>query len=137
MHCRACASGAGAATSTSPRRTALVASKGKSAYVAAKHGITGLTKTVALECAEDGVTANATCPNFVRTELVDKQIRKLAASRGLGADEVAGDFVGEKHPSRNFVRATDAADFAVFLCSEAAASITGAVLPIDGGWTAQ
>ncbi len=115
----------------------LVASKGKAAYVAAKHGIAGLTKTVALECAEDGITANAICPGFVRTELVDRQIQKLARDRGEDADSVAGDFVGEKHPTRRFVEAADVAELAVFLCSDAASSITGAMLPIDGGWTAR
>lgn len=115
----------------------LVASKGKAAYVAAKHGIAGLTKAVALECAEDGITANAICPGFVRTELVDRQIQKLARDRGKSADDVAGDFVGEKHPTRKFVEASDVAELAVFLCSDAASSITGAMLPINGGWTAQ
>jgi len=115
----------------------LVASKNKSAYVAAKHGIVGLTKTVALEAAEDGITANAICPGFVRTELVDRQIAAMAAERGRETDEVAHEFVSEKHPNGRFVKPEEVGALAVFLCSDAAASITGAVMPMDGGWIAQ
>lgn len=115
----------------------LVASTGKSAYIAAKHGIIGLTKSTALETAEDGITANAICPGFVRTELVDRQIVNLAAERGQSTEEVAAKFVSEKHPNKKFVNAREIGALAVFLCSESAASITGSVMPIDGGWTAR
>jgi 3-hydroxybutyrate dehydrogenase len=115
----------------------LVASPGKSAYVAAKHGIVGLTKAVALEAANDGVTVNAIAPGFVRTPLIEKQLADLAARDGVGIDEVVDGFLGEKHPSRQFVEPPDLAQLAVFLCSDAAASMTGSTLPMDRGWTAQ
>lgn len=115
----------------------LVASPGKSAYVAAKHGIVGLTKAVALEAANDGVTVNAIAPGFVRTPLIEKQLADLAARDGVGIDEVVDGFLGEKHPSRQFVEPSDLAQLAVFLCSDAAASMTGSTLPMDRGWTAQ
>jgi len=115
----------------------LTASPAKSAYVAAKHGIVGLTKTVALETAESGITCNAICPGWVRTPLVEKQIEARAAAEGKSIDAATLDLVGEKHPNKSFVEVDQVAAFAVFLCGDAAATITGAALSIDGGWTAQ
>lgn len=114
-----------------------VASPFKSAYVAAKHGLLGLTKTVALEAAEHGVTANAICPGYVLTPLVEKQIPETASARGISEEEVIRDVLLGAQPTRQFVTTRQVGALAVFLCSEAAASITGAALPIDGGWTAQ
>ena len=116
---------------------ALVASPFKSAYVAAKHGIAGLTKTVALEVAEHGITMNAICPGYVWTPLVQKQIPDTAKARGLTEDQVINDVLLHAQPTKKFVQIEEVAAFAVFLASDAAASITGAVLPIEGGWTAQ
>lgn len=116
---------------------ALVASPFKSAYVAAKHGIAGLTKTVALETAEYGITVNAICPGYVRTPLVEKQIPETAKARGLTKDQVIRDVLLHAQPTRRFVTVEEIAALALFLCSPAAASITGAILPVDGGWTAQ
>jgi 3-hydroxybutyrate dehydrogenase len=115
----------------------LVASPHKSAYVAAKHGIVGLTKTVALEAAEFGVTVNAICPGFVLTPLVERQIPELAKSRGISEDEVVNKVMLAVQPTRQFVTIEQVGGLAVFLCTDAAASITGTSLPIDGGWTAQ
>jgi len=115
----------------------LTASPAKSAYVAAKHGIVGLTKTVALETAESGITCNAICPGWVRTPLVEKQIEARAGAEGKNIDVATLDLVGEKHPNKAFVEVDQVAAFAVFLCGDAAATITGAALSIDGGWTAQ
>lgn len=115
---------------------ALVASPFKSAYVAAKHGIAGLTKTVALEVAEAGITVNAICPGYVRTPLVDKQIPETAKARGITEQQVINDVLLAAQPTKQFVTVEQVAALAVFLCTENAASITGAVLPIDGGWTA-
>jgi 3-hydroxybutyrate dehydrogenase len=115
----------------------LVASPFKSAYVAAKHGIVGLTKTVALEVAEHGITANAICPGYVLTPLVEKQIPDQAKSRGITEDQVKHDVLLGAQPTKQFVTTEQIGALAVFLCSDAAASITGAALPIDGGWTAQ
>jgi 3-hydroxybutyrate dehydrogenase len=115
---------------------ALVASPFKSAYVAAKHGIAGLTKTIALEVAQNGITVNAICPGYVRTPLVDKQIPDQAKTRGISEDEVIQVLLAGQ-PTRRFVTVEEVGAFAVFLCSDGAASITGAILPIDGGWTAQ
>ncbi len=115
---------------------ALVASPYKSAYVAAKHGIAGLTKSVALEAAIHGVTVNAICPGYVWTPLVEKQIPDTMAARGLTKEEVINDVLLEAQPTKNFVTVEQIAGLAVFLCSDAAASITGAILPVDGGWTA-
>ena len=115
----------------------LVASPGKAAYVAAKHGIVGLTKTVALETAEDGVTANAICPGYVLTPLVEKQIPETAEARGMTEDAVRRDVLLAAQPTREFVTVGQVGALAAFLCTDAAASITGAALPVDGGWTAQ
>jgi 3-hydroxybutyrate dehydrogenase len=115
---------------------ALVASPFKAAYVAAKHGIAGLTKTVALEAAEDGITVNAICPGYVLTPLVQKQIPDTARARGITEDEVVKNVLLAAQPTKKFVTVEQVAAFAAFLASDAAASITGAVLPIEGGWTA-
>ena len=116
---------------------ALVASPFKSAYVAAKHGVAGLTKTIALEGAQHGVTANAICPGYVLTPLVEKQIPDTAKARGITEEEVKRDVLLAAQPTKQFVTVEQIGAFAVFLASEQAASITGQMLPIDGGWTAQ
>ena len=116
---------------------ALVASPYKSAYVAAKHGIAGFTKTVALEVATQGITMNAICPGYVWTLLVQKQIPDTARARGLTEQQVIDDVLLKAQPTKKFVTIEQVAAFAAFLASDAAASITGAVLPMDGGWTAQ
>ncbi|WP_420393788.1 3-hydroxybutyrate dehydrogenase [Acuticoccus sp.] len=115
---------------------ALVASPGKVAYVAAKHGIAGLTKTVALETAEDNVTVNAICPGYVWTPLVEKQIPDTARTRGITEDEVKRDVLLAAQPTKKFVTVEEVASLALYLCSDRAASITGAVISMDGGWTA-
>ncbi len=115
----------------------LVASKHKSAYVAAKHGLVGLTKVAALELAGSGITCNAICPGWVLTPLVQKQIDDLAASRKLSAEAAKMELLGEKQPSREFATPEQIGALTVFLCSEGAAQIRGAALPVDGGWTAQ
>ena len=115
----------------------LVASPFKSAYVAAKHGVIGLTKTVALEGARHGVTCNAICPGYVWTPLVESQIEDTAKARGIGRDEVIETVLLAAQPTREFATVEQLGALAVFLCSEAAASITGAALPVDGGWIAQ
>jgi 3-hydroxybutyrate dehydrogenase len=116
---------------------ALVASPFKSAYVTAKHGLLGLTKTVALEAAEYGVTCNAICPGYVLTPLVESQIPETAKARGISEEEVIRDVLLAAQPTRKFVTTTEVGALTVFLCSDAAASITGIALPVDGGWTAQ
>lgn len=116
---------------------ALVASPFKSAYVAAKHGIAGLTKTVALETAEHGITVNALCPGYVLTPLVEKQIPETAKARGLTEEQVVKDVLLKAQPTRRFVTTGEIGALTVFLCGEHAASITGTILPIEGGWTAQ
>lgn len=115
----------------------LVASPFKSAYVAAKHGILGLTKTTALETAQDGITCNAICPGYVRTPLVEAQIPDTAKARGITEDEVIRDVILAAQPTKSFVGLEELGALTVFLCSDAAKSITGASLPIDGGWTAK
>jgi len=115
---------------------ALVASPYKAAYVAAKHGLAGLTKVVALETAEAGITVNAICPGYVWTPLVEKQIPDTMKARGLTADEVKRDVILYAQPTKEFVTVEQVAELAVWLCSDAAKSITGALLPMDGGWTA-
>jgi 3-hydroxybutyrate dehydrogenase len=115
---------------------ALVASPFKSAYVAAKHGIAGLTKTVALEVAELGITANAICPGYVLTPLVEKQIPDTARTRGITEEEVIKTVILAAQPTKQFVTVEQVASLAAYLASDDAASINGALLPIDGGWTA-
>jgi len=116
---------------------ALVASPFKSAYVAAKHGVLGLTKTVALETAEHGITVNAICPGYVLTPLVEKQIPETARARMLSEEQVVRDVLLHAQPTRKFVTTEELGALAVFLCTNAAQSITGAALPVEGGWTAQ
>lgn len=116
---------------------ALVASPFKSAYVAAKHGVLGLTKVLALETAEHGITVNAICPGYVLTPLVEKQIPETAKARGITEQEVIRDVLLHAQPTRKFVTTEEIGDLAVFLCTPGARSITGTALPIDGGWTAQ
>jgi 3-hydroxybutyrate dehydrogenase len=116
---------------------ALVASPFKAAYVSAKHGIAGLTKTVALELAEHGITVNAICPGYVHTPLVDKQIPDTMKARGLSREAVIRDVILDAQPTKKFVTVGEVAALTAFLCSEGAASITGALLSVDGGWTAQ
>ncbi len=116
---------------------ALVASPYKSAYVAAKHGILGLTKTVALEAARSGVTCNAICPGYVWTPLVEKQIDDTARARGITREQVVNDVLLAAQPSKRFATVEELGQLAVFLSSPAAASITGTALAVDGGWTAQ
>ena len=115
---------------------ALVASPFKSAYVAAKHGIAGLTKTVALEVAEQNITVNAVCPGYVLTPLVQKQIPDTAKARGISEDDVIRNVLLAAQPTRKFVTVEEVAALVLFLAGPQAASITGAVLPIEGGWTA-
>ena len=115
----------------------LIASPYKSAYVAAKHGLVGLTKVIALECAEDGITCNAICPGYVLTPLVEKQIDEQAAVHGIPRRDVISDIMLAGQPTKAFVGIEQIAELVVFLCAESASSLTGAALPIDGGWTAQ
>ena len=115
----------------------LVASPDKVAYVAAKHGVIGLTKVAAIELAETGVTANAICPGWVQTPLVQAQLDERARRENRSADAVTHDFIAEKQPMTRFTTAEQIGALAAFLCSDAAATITGASLPIDGGWTAR
>jgi len=115
---------------------ALVASPYKSAYVAAKHGIAGFTKTVALEVAEQGITVNAVCPGYVLTPLVQQQIPDTAKARGISEQAVVRDVLLAAQPTKKFVTVEEVAALTAFLCSDEAASITGAILPIEGGWTA-
>jgi 3-hydroxybutyrate dehydrogenase len=115
----------------------LVASPFKAAYVAAKHGMVGLTKVVALETAEDDITCNAICPGFVRTPLVEGQIDEQARAHGLPRERVINEVILASQPSKRFVEVEELGALAVFLCSEAGRSITGAALSVDGGWTAR
>ena len=116
---------------------ALVASPFKSAYVAAKHGIAGLTKTVALETATDKITCNAICPGYVWTPLVEKQIPETMAARNMTKEQVINDVLLHAQPTKQFVTVEEIAKIALFLCSDAAKSMTGVILPVDGGWTAE
>ncbi len=114
----------------------LVASPYKAAYVAAKHGVVGLTKVTALEGAEHGVTANAICPGYVWTPLVEKQIDDQAKAHSISREAVIRDVLLAQQPNKKFATVEEMGALAVFLASPAAASITGAALPVDGGWTA-
>lgn len=114
----------------------LVASPFKSAYVAAKHGVVGLTKTVALEAAEFGITCNAICPGYVKTPLVENQIADTAKARNLTPEQVVRDVLLGAQPTKKFVQIEDIAELVAYLCKDTASSITGAALSIDGGWVA-
>ena len=113
----------------------LVASPFKSAYVMAKHAVLGLTKTVALEGAEHGVTANAICPGYVLTPLVEQQIPDTAKARGITEDAVKRDILLAAQPTKQFTTVEQLGALSAFLCSDAAANMTGTALPVDGGWT--
>lgn len=115
----------------------LVASAYKSAYVAAKHGLIGLTKTVALEVAENGITANAICPGYVLTPLVEKQLQDQMRVHNMSESEVIENIMLANQPTKQFVQVEEIAAMALYLCSDMARSITGASLVIDGGWTAR
>jgi len=115
----------------------LVASPFKAAYVAAKHGVVGLTKVIALETAEDGITCNAICPGYVHTPLVEAQIDAQAKAHGIAREAVIRDVLLARQPNKRFASVDELGALAVFLSSDAAASITGIALPVDGGWTAQ
>ncbi|WEX86029.1 3-hydroxybutyrate dehydrogenase [Sinorhizobium garamanticum] len=115
----------------------LVASPFKSAYVAAKHGIMGLTKTVALEVAENGITANSICPGYVLTPLVEKQIPDQARTRGITEAQVVNDVMLKGQPTKKFITVEQVASLALYLASDDAAQITGTHVSMDGGWTAQ
>jgi 3-hydroxybutyrate dehydrogenase len=115
----------------------LVASPFKSAYVSAKHGLAGLTKTVALEVATFGITANCISPGYVWTPLVEKQIPDTMKARGMTAEQVKRDVLLAAQPTKEFVTVEEVAALAIYLCSDAAKAITGANLSIDGGWTAE
>ena len=114
----------------------LVGSAYKSAYVAAKHGMLGLTKVTALETAEHGVTCNAICPGYVYTPLVEAQIEGQAKSHGLPREQVIRDVLLAQQPNKRFATTDELGAIAVFLCTDAAASVTGAAISVDGGWTA-
>jgi 3-hydroxybutyrate dehydrogenase len=115
----------------------LVASAHKAAYVAAKHGLVGLTKVVGLESAGSGITANAICPGWVRTPLVEKQIADIAARKKISHQDAVTELLGEKQPSGSFVTPEQLGGTVAFLCSSAADQITGTTVAIDGAWTAQ
>lgn len=115
---------------------ALVASPFKSAYVAAKHGVLGLTKTVALEGAEHGVTCNAICPGYVWTPLVQKQIPEQAAAHHMSEEDVVKKVLLSNQPNKKFATVEEMGALAVFLCSDGGSSITGTAIPVDGGWVA-
>lgn len=114
----------------------LTASPFKSAYVAAKHGVVGLTKVTALETAEEKITSNAICPGYVLTPLVEAQIPDTMKEYNLSRDEVVRDVLLKRQPSKEFATVDEIGDTAVFLCSDAAAQITGTTISVDGGWTA-
>jgi len=114
----------------------LVGSPFKSAYVAAKHGIVGLTKVTALETAEQGITANAICPGYVYTPLVEAQIEGQAKAHGIPREQVIRDVLLQQQPNKRFATVEELGHLTVFLASDAAASITGVALPVDGGWVA-
>jgi 3-hydroxybutyrate dehydrogenase len=114
----------------------LTASPFKSAYIAAKHGLVGFTKTVALELAEEGVTCNAICPGYVLTPMVEGQVADQMKVHDLPRERVIREVMLQRQPTREFVKVQDIGAIAVFLCSDAAAQITGTAISIDGGWTA-
>jgi 3-hydroxybutyrate dehydrogenase len=116
---------------------ALVASPFKAAYVSAKHGIAGLTKVVALELAQENITVNSIAPGYVETPLVTGQIADTARVRGITEEEVVRDVMLAAQPTKKFVQIDEIAELVLFLCGDAAASITGSILPVDGGWSAQ
>ena len=116
---------------------ALVASPYKAAYVAAKHGVAGLTKVVALELAQKNITVNSIAPGYVETPLVTGQVADTARARGITEEEVVRDVMLAAQPTKKFIQIDEIANMVIFLCSDAAASITGAILPVDGGWSAQ
>jgi 3-hydroxybutyrate dehydrogenase len=109
----------------------------KAAYVAAKHGIVGLTKVVALECAETGITCNAICPGWVLTPLVEKQIEAMAAEKKLSLEEASETLLSEKQPSKRFTEIGQLAELALFLCTDHASNLTGTSIPVDGAWVAR
>ncbi|HYZ83182.1 MAG TPA: 3-hydroxybutyrate dehydrogenase [Bryobacteraceae bacterium] len=115
----------------------LVASINKCAYVAAKHGLIGLTKVIALETANSGITSNAVCPGWVLTPLLQRQIDARAKEQGVTPEKAAATLLAEKQPAQRFTKVEEVGALVVFLCSDAAANITGASLTVDGGWTAQ
>jgi 3-hydroxybutyrate dehydrogenase len=115
---------------------ALVASPFKSAYVSAKHGVVGFTKVTALETAEAGITCNAVCPGYVWTPLVEQQVAAQAAAHGISQDDVVRKVLLAEQPTKRFATVEEIAGVVTFLCGPAAASITGAAIPVDGGWTA-
>jgi 3-hydroxybutyrate dehydrogenase len=114
----------------------LVASPFKSAYVAAKHGVVGLTKTIALEVAREGITCNAICPGYVKTALVEAQIVDQAKARGISEDEVMANVILAAQPTKKFVTFDQLGGLLLYLASDAGASVNGAALTVDGGWTA-
>ena len=115
----------------------LIASPFKSAYTAAKHGLVGLTKTVALEVAEQGITANAICPAYALTSIVENQVADQSKAHGIPKEKVISDIILAFQPTKKFVKLEELAALVLFLASDAAASITGAAITIDGGWTAR
>lgn len=115
----------------------LVASPFKAPYTASKHAVVGLSKAVALEVAETGITCNAVCPGYVRTPLVEKQVAAQAKVHNLPEDQVIRDVILAAQPNKHFLEADDLAEFVLFLCSPAGAGMTGAALPMDGAWTAR
>jgi 3-hydroxybutyrate dehydrogenase len=114
----------------------LIASPFKGAYVAAKHGVVGFTKVIALEGAEHGVTANAVCPGYVWTPLVEKQIEDQAKAHGIPREQVIRDVLLAQQPNKRFATVEELGTITAFLCSESAQSITGTAMPVDGGWVA-
>lgn len=114
----------------------MVASPFKSAYVAAKHGLVGLTKTVALELAESNITCNVICPGYVKTPLVEKQIAEQAKAYKISEDRVIKEILLAAQPNKKFIKPENLADLVVFLCSDSAEGMTGEVIAMDGGWTA-
>lgn len=115
----------------------LVASTGRAPYVAAKHGLVGLSKALALETAADGITVNCVCPGLVDTDILRSQMAARAAREGIPYEEALGRFIAEKQPSGALLQPSAIAQAVVFLCGDGAANITGVAIPVDGGWTAR